>query len=86
MADDSIRVTLRVPLDYHIWLEREVQSKRERGYRSTITDEILTCITHRYLAKLTKSQRKNIVAALDKPQAKKEAQTEVQAELMETAG
>jgi hypothetical protein len=85
MADDSIRVTLRIPADYHTWLEREIQAKREKGFRSTVTDEILTCIAHRYLAKLTHGQRSNIVASIMKPQAKEEPR-EHQAELITADG
>ena len=62
--DETVRVSLRIPKDYAMWLEREVQAKKEKGYRSSITDEILTCIAHRIISMMPSAKRRNLCAAL----------------------
>ena len=79
MADETTKISLRIPADYAMWLQRQVDAKRERGLRSNVTDEILTCIAHRMISLMPPDKRKNLAAAMDgrAPEKKSEEQGEL---------
>jgi len=64
MAEETSKISLRLPTDYVMWLQRQVDAKREKGYRSSITDEVLTCIVHRMVSMMPPEKRKNLAAAM----------------------
>lgn len=64
MAEETTRVSIRIPADYATWLQRQVDGKREKGLRSSITDEVMACIVHRMISMMPAEKRKNLAAAM----------------------
>ena len=64
MSGDTTKISLRIPSDYAMWLQRQVDAKREKGYQSNLTDEIMACIVHRMVALMPPDKRRNLEAAM----------------------
>lgn len=85
MAEETSKISIRIPADYAMWLQRQVDAKREQGLRSSITDEVMACIVHRMISMMPAEKRKNLAAAIAGGGGVRELKIEEQAELMPAA-
>lgn len=83
MAEETSRISIRIPSDYAMWLQRQVDAKREQGLRSSITDEVMACIVHRMISMMPAAKRKNLAEAM--AGGVRERKIEEQVELMPAA-
>lgn len=61
---ESVKISLRIPQDLLTWIEGEVARKREKGLRTSTTDEIVTCIVHRFVSRMPAGKRRNLLKAM----------------------
>lgn len=69
---ESVKISIRIPQDLLMWIEGEVNRKREKGGRSSVTDEIVTCVVHRIISRMPAGKRRNLCKAMGAPADKAE--------------